>query len=55
MKTKKTTKKVAKPCQAKTLNVNIAYVDQIIDESIATMMAMRALIHELIADKEARK
>jgi len=54
MKTaKRTRKKVAKaPAAAKQLNVNLDYVDQIFDESIATMMAMRALIHELVAENK---
>ena len=55
---KRTPKKVAKaPAEAKnsTLNVNMPYVDQIFDDSIATMLAMRALIRELVAEKEARK
>lgn len=55
MKKKPATKKKAAAVQPKTLNVNLAYVSEIIDESIATMMAMRALIHELVAEKEARK
>jgi hypothetical protein len=46
MKPAKTPKKVAKaPAAAKQLNVNLAYVDEIADESIATFMALRALIH----------
>lgn len=47
MKPAKSTKKKAAAVQPKTkpLNVNLAYVDEIADESIATMMALRALIH----------
>ena len=44
MKKKPTTKKAA-AVKPKTLNVNLAYVDEIADESIATFMALRALIH----------
>jgi len=59
MKTrKKTTKKVAKaPAEAKTanLNVNVDYVEQIADESIATIMALRGLVRMLATELEARK
>jgi hypothetical protein len=55
MKKPKTTKKAAavKPEQA---NINVEYVEQIADESIATIMALRSLVR-LLADelKEARK
>ena len=46
MKTaKRTKKKVAKaPAPAKEFNVNVDYVEQIADESVATTMAMRGLI-----------
>jgi hypothetical protein len=48
MKPAKTPKKVAKaPAAAKQLNVNLAYVDEIADESIATFMALRALVHRM--------
>ena len=41
----RTKKKVAKaPAPAKEINVNVDYVEQIADESIATTMAMRGLI-----------
>jgi len=52
MKKKLTTKKAA-AVKPKTINVNLDYVDQIFDESIATMMAMRALIHELVAENKS--
>ena len=44
MKTAKRTKKAA-VVKPKTLNTNLRYVDEIADESIATFMALRALIH----------
>lgn len=49
MKTaKRTHKKVAQAtAAAKELNVNLAYVDEIADDSIATFMALRALIHTM--------
>jgi len=54
MKKPKTTKK-APAVKAKT-NINVEYVEQIADESIATIMALRSLVR-LLADelKEARK
>jgi hypothetical protein len=54
---KKTTKKVAKaPAPAKELNINVEYVEQIADESIATIMALRALVRQLATElEEARK
>ena len=36
-------------------NVNLAYVEKIADESIATIMAMRSLIARLVAQAEDRK
>lgn len=55
---KKTTKKAAavKP-KTRTLNVNVEYVNEICDEAIATLMALRALVAGLAAqqeDKDAR-
>lgn len=56
MRSKKTTNKVAKaPAAAKELNVNLDYVMEIADESIATIMALRGLVQMLVAEKEARK
>lgn len=51
---KKTTKKAA-AVKPKT-KVNVAYVEEIADESIATIMALRSLVR-LLADelKEVRK
>ena len=58
MKPAKSTKKKASARKAPktTLNVNVEYVEQIADESIATIMALRALVRQL-ANKleEARK
>jgi hypothetical protein len=57
MKTaKKTTKKAAavKP-KARNYNVNTEYVNQIADESIATIMALRGLINQLVAQLEKSK
>jgi hypothetical protein len=57
MKTaKKTTKKAAavKP-KARNYNVNLEYVNQIADESIATIMALRGLINQLVAQLEKSK
>ena len=55
MKKPKTTKKAA-AVQPKTANIDVEYVEQIADESIATIMALRSLVR-LLADelKEARK
>lgn len=58
MKPAKKPKKVAKaPAKAKNtnLNVNIEYVEQIADESIATIMALRALVRQLAERLEDRK
>ena len=55
MKTKKTTKAAAVKPKTKHLNVNIEYVEQIADESIATIMALRALVRQLAEALEARK
>lgn len=56
MKTKTTKKKVAKaPAAAKNINVNVEYVEQIADESIATIMALRGLVRLLVAELEDRK
>lgn len=55
MKKKTTTRKPAavKPNPA---NINIEYLEQIADESIATIMAMRSLVRRLADElKEARK
>jgi hypothetical protein len=57
MKTaKKTTKKAAavKP-KARNYNVNIEYVNEIADESIATIMALRSLIGQLVTQLEKSK
>jgi hypothetical protein len=56
MKTAKTTKKKAaavKP-KATTRTINLAYVEKIADESIATIMALRALVVQL-ANERSRK
>jgi hypothetical protein len=37
------------------LNVNVEYVTQIADEAVATIMALRALVEQLAAEKDARK
>jgi hypothetical protein len=57
MKTAKSTKKASTSKAPKTnLNINIEYVEQIADESIATIMALRALVRQLAtALEEARK
>lgn len=57
MRTKSTKKKVAKaPAAAKNtgLNVNVEYVEQIADESIATIMALRSLVRMLVTELEDR-
>jgi hypothetical protein len=55
MKKPKTTKKAA-AVKPKPTNINIAYVEEIADESIATIMALRALVRQLTEQlKEARK
>jgi hypothetical protein len=58
MKPAKGTKKKASARKApKTnyLNVNVAYVQEIADEAVATIMALRALVEQLAAEKEGRK
>jgi hypothetical protein len=55
MKTAKTTKKKAAAVKPKT-NVNVEYVEEIADESIATIMALRSLVRLLAEElKGARK
>ena len=59
MKTAKRTKKKASVLKApKTnLNVNVEYLEQIADEAIATVMALRALVVQLanqLEDRDAR-
>jgi archaellum component FlaD/FlaE len=57
MKTKKpTTKKPATKPKATTHSINIEFIEQIADEAIATVMALRALVRQLATElKEARK
>jgi len=57
MKTAKSTKKASAPKAPKTNhNINVEYVEQIADESIATIMALRALVRQLATElEEARK
>lgn len=57
MKTAKSTKKKAAAVKPKTtnLNVNLEYVEQICDESIATLMALRGLVRMLVQELEDRK
>jgi hypothetical protein len=57
MKTAKSTKKAsASKAPKANLNINVEYVEQIADESIATIMALRALVRQLAtALEEARK
>jgi hypothetical protein len=55
MKTAKKPKAKAPAVKARKYNVNLAYVEQIADESIATIMAMRSLIAQLVAQAEDRK
>ena len=56
MKTAKTTKKKASAKAPKTtVSPNLDYVNQIADEAIATIMALRAVIATLADEKEARK
>jgi hypothetical protein len=54
---KSTKKKASAPKAPKTVyNVNVEYVEQIADESIATIMALRALVRQLATElEEARK
>jgi hypothetical protein len=58
MKPAKSTKKKASARKAPktTLNINVEYVEAIADESIATIMALRALVRQLATElQEARK
>ncbi len=58
MKPAKGTKKKASARKAPKTNleVNVEYVEQIADESIATIMALRALVRQLTTElEEARK
>ena len=54
MKPAKSTKKKASARKAPktTLNINVEYVEQIADESIATIMALRALVRQLATELE---
>ena len=54
---KSTKKKASAPKAPKTVyNVNVEYVEQIADESIATIMALRALVRKLATElQEVRK
>jgi hypothetical protein len=54
MKPAKGTKKKAAAVKPKTsnLNVNVEYLEQIADESIATIMALRALVRQLAIELE---
>jgi len=56
MKPAKSTKKASarKAPKAANLQVNVEYLEQIADEAIATIMAMRALIGQLAAQQEDR-
>jgi len=57
MKPAKGTKKKASARKAPktTVTANLDYVNQIADEAIATIMAMRAVIATLANEKEAKK
>jgi hypothetical protein len=59
MKPAKSTKKASAPKAPKTTrnrNINVEYVEQIADKSIATIMALRALVRQLATElEEARK
>lgn len=58
MKTKKTTTKRAarQPKKKTTINVNHDYLQQCVDDAIATIMALNALVGQLAAQlKEANK
>ena len=57
MKPAKSTKKASARKAPKTnyLSVNVEYVQQIADEAIATLMALRALVEQLAAEKEKRQ
>lgn len=58
MKPAKKPKKVAEaPAKAKKseINVNVEYVEQIADEAISTIMALRGLVRVLVAELEDRK
>jgi hypothetical protein len=57
MKTTKTTKKksaAVKP-EVRNIQVNVEYLEQIADEAIATVMALRALVVQLANQLEDRK
>jgi hypothetical protein len=50
---KSTKKKASAPKAPKTnLNVNVDYVNEICDEAIATIMALRSLVAQLAAQQE---
>jgi hypothetical protein len=57
MKPAKSTKKAsARKAPKTTFNVNVEYLEQIADESIATIMALRALVRQLATElEEVRK
>ena len=54
MKTAKTTKKKASARKAPKPNVNLECVNEMCDEAIATIMALRALVATLAAQQEGR-
>ena len=57
MKPAKSTKKKAAAVKPKTsnLNVNVEYLEQIADEAISTIMALRALVRQLAMKPEDNK
>jgi hypothetical protein len=54
MKTKKPAKKTA-AAKPKPSTINLEYVNEIADESIATILALRALVNQLVAQQENSK
>jgi len=55
MKPAKSTKKASAKAPKTNLQVNIEYVEQIADESIATIMVLRALVRQLAEKLEAQQ
>jgi hypothetical protein len=55
MKTTKKPKAKAPAVKVRNYNVNLEYVNQIADESIATIMALRSLINQLVAQQDKSK
>lgn len=56
MKAKKPTKKAAKKrVTTHTENINLEYLQECVDDAVATLMAVNAIVRMLVAEREANK